>query len=85
MCVRASQLGLLLVIAIFSATGDSTVVPELGGPIFGSSVNPIQTGGGQIIPTNNYWHPQIFSPTGITAQNPFSSLSCLQSFLKVFA
>ena len=35
---------------------------------FGSSVNPIPTGGGQIIPTYYYWPPppQIFSPSGIT-------------------
>ena len=36
-------------------------------PIFGSSVNPIPTGGGQIIPTYYYWPPKIFSPSGITA------------------
>ena len=51
-------------------------MPEPGGPggplappIFGRSVNPIQTGGGQIIPTYYYWHPQCFSPSGITALN----------------
>ena len=33
---------------------------------FVRSVNPIQTGGGQIIPTYYYWHPQIFSPSGIS-------------------
>ena len=26
---------------------------------FGRSVNPIPTGGGQIIPTYYYWHPQM--------------------------
>ena len=31
------------------------------------SCNPIQTGGGQIIPTYYYWPPQFFSPSGITA------------------
>ena len=53
------------------------VMPELGGPggplvppIFGRSVNPIPTGGGQIIPTYYYWHPQCFSPSGITAIFP---------------
>ena len=30
------------------------------------SVNPIPTGGGQIIPTYYYWPPQSFSPSGIT-------------------
>jgi hypothetical protein len=53
----------------------SSVVPEPEGPggplapsIFGRSVNPIRTGGGQIIPTYYYWHwhPQCFSPSGIT-------------------
>ena len=56
-----------------------TVMPEPGGegdrgatgptglPIFGRLVNPIPTGGGQIIPTYFYWHPQIFSPSGIAA------------------
>ena len=52
-------------------------MPELGGgageplapPIFGRSVNPIPTGGGQIIPTYYYWPPQSFSPSGITALN----------------
>ena len=34
----------------------------LGPPSFGS---PIPTGGGQILPTNYYWHPQIFLPFGI--------------------
>ena len=50
-----------------------TVVPEPGGPggplappIFGRSVNPIRTGGGQIIPTYYYWPLQCFSPSGIT-------------------
>jgi hypothetical protein len=51
-------------------------MPEPGGgsqgatapppPIFGRSVNPIPTEGGQIIPTYYYWHPQIFSPSDIT-------------------
>jgi hypothetical protein len=52
------------------------VVPEPGGPggplappIFGRSVNPIPTGGGQIIPTYYYWPPQSFSPSGITASS----------------
>ena len=35
-------------------------------PIFSRSVNPIPTGGGQIMPSNYYWNPQIFSPSGIT-------------------
>ena len=47
-----------------------SVVPEPGGPlappIFGRSVNPIPTGGGQIIPTYYYWPPQCFSPSGST-------------------
>ena len=50
-----------------------TVVPEPGGPggpltppIFGSSVNPILTGGGHIMPTNYHWPPQSFSPSVIT-------------------
>ena len=37
-----------------------------GPPIFGRSVNPIPTGGGQIIPTYYYWPPQSFSPSDIT-------------------
>ena len=43
------------------------VVPEprgpggpLAPPIFGRSVNPIPTGGGQIIPTTYYWPPKVF-------------------------
>ena len=34
--------------------------------IFGRSDNPIPTGGEQIIPTNYYWHPQLFLPSGIS-------------------
>jgi hypothetical protein len=48
-------------------------VPELGGPggplappIFGRAVNPIPTGGGQIIPHLLLLAPQNFSPSGIT-------------------
>ena len=33
--------------------------------IYQRSVNPIPTGGGQIIPTYYYWHPQCFSSSGI--------------------
>ena len=29
-------------------------------PIFGRSVNPILTGGGQIMPTNYHWPPKVF-------------------------
>ena len=43
------------------------VVPELGGPggplapsIFGRSVNPIQNGGGQIMPTITTGPPKVF-------------------------
>ena len=36
-------------------------------PIFSISVNPIPTGGGQIIPTYYYWPPKFFSSSGITA------------------
>ena len=43
--------------------------------IFYRSVNPISTGGGQIIPTYYYWTPpllpQIFSPSGITVLKSF--------------
>ena len=42
-------------------------MPELGGPggplappIFGRSVNPIQTGGGQIMPTITTGPPKVF-------------------------
>ena len=48
---------------------------------------PIPTGGGQIIPTYYYWHPQCFSPSGITAYNlVFSGLkiktkNTIQAFL----
>ena len=57
-------------------------MPEPGGPgappIFGRSVNPIQTGGGQIIPTYCYWPPQCFSPSGITdIYNTYLSLNHL--------
>ena len=44
-----------------------SVVPELGGPggprpppIFGRSVNPIQIGGGQIMPTITTGPPKVF-------------------------
>ena len=40
------------------------VMPELGGPlappIFGRSVNPIPTGGGQIMPTSTTGPPKVF-------------------------
>ena len=36
---------------------------QLAPPFFGSSVNPIPNGGGQIMPANYYWHPQLFSPS----------------------
>ena len=39
----------------------------LAPPIFDSTVNPILTEGGQIMPTNYHWPPQSFSPSGITA------------------
>ena len=49
-----------------------TVVPEpgepggpLAPPIFGRSINPIPTGEGRLSPPI-YWHPQCFSPSGIT-------------------
>ena len=53
------------------------VMPELGGPggplappIVGRSVNPIQTGEGRLSPpTYYYWHPQCFSPSGITVMH----------------
>ena len=35
-------------------------------PIFGRSVNPIPTGGVQILTTLYYLHPQFFSPSSIT-------------------
>ena len=65
-------------------THSITVMPELGGqggqgghwpplPIFGRSVNPILTGGGQIIPIYYYWPLQIFSPSGITASKALAS------------
>ena len=45
----------------------TSVVPELGGPggplappIFGRSVNPIPTGGGQIMPTISTGPPKVF-------------------------
>ena len=41
-----------------------------GGPLSPLNIwqtsNPIPTGGGQIIPTYYYWHPQTFSPSDIT-------------------
>ena len=56
---------------------NSSRFPKATGPqIFGRSVNPIPTGGWQIIPTYYYWHPQYFSPSGITEQcsSPDNSL-----------
>ena len=50
-------------------------MPELGSRgatckfNFLRSVNPIPNRGGPIMPTNYYEHPQIFSPSGITAKN----------------
>ena len=38
----------------------------LAHPIFGRSVNPIPTRGGQIGPTYYYWPLQILTPSGIT-------------------
>ena len=52
---------------MYSDAGTGGARGALAPPIFGSSVNPIPTGGGQIIPTYYYWPPQIFSPSGITA------------------
>ena len=49
------------------------VMPELVGP--GGAIGPpniwqirypYSNRGGQIIPTYHYWHPQCFSPSGIT-------------------
>ena len=37
--------------------------------MFGRSVNPIPIWGGQIMPPDYYWHPQIFSATSITITN----------------
>ena len=58
---------------IQSQKKNRTVMPEPGGPggplappIFGRSVNPIQTGGAQTVPTYYFWPPQYFSPSGIT-------------------
>ena len=34
----------------------------------------LQFQGGQIIPTYYYWHPQIFSPSGITELRTYSSV-----------
>ena len=48
-------------------TGGAIGPPTPPLPIFGRSVNPIPTGGGQIIPIYYYWHPQSFSPSGSTA------------------
>ena len=42
-----------------------SVMPEPA-PIFGRSVKPIPTGGGQIIPTYYHWPPESFSPSSIT-------------------
>jgi hypothetical protein len=52
---------------LHSGAGTGGAGGATGPPIFGRSVNPIQTGGGQIIPTYYYWPPQFFSPSGITA------------------
>ena len=35
----------------------------------------IPTGGGQIIPTYYYWHPQFFSPSGITVNSKLTVFS----------
>ena len=58
--------------SVLMLVASESVMPELGGQgghlppqIFGRSVNPIPTGGGQIMPTNHYWHLQIFSPSDI--------------------
>ena len=58
-----------------------------GGPvahtIFGRSVNPIPTGGGQIIPTYYYWHPQCFSSSGITEIDTTNTLSVITVSCKI--
>ena len=54
------------------------VMPELGGP-GGATGNiqqissPYSNRRGQIIPNYHYWHPQCFSPSGITAASPYYS------------
>ena len=54
-----------------------SVMPEpgmpggpLAPPIFGRSVNPIHTGGGQIFPTYYYWPPNFFH---LPASLPYGS------------
>ena len=64
----------------------TAVVPELGGPggplappIFGRSVNPIQTRGGQIMPTITTGPPKVFhSPASLQG---FFDLCCVSDFL----
>ena len=41
----------------------------LAPPILGRSANPIPTGEGQIMPTNYYWYPKMFSPSSIPDLN----------------
>ena len=47
-----------LVISFLHTTGMQGM--QLVPPFFGNSVNRIPNRGGQIMPTNYYWHPQIF-------------------------
>ena len=44
---------------------ESLVMPERGTQFVADQLNLFQPGG-QILPTLHYWHPQIFSPSGIT-------------------
>ena len=70
------------------------VVPEPGGPggplappIFGKSVNPIPTGGWQIIPTYYYWPPpKVFHlPASLYYVRVFHSSRCYYWATKLLA
>ena len=57
----------------------STVIPDPGGPYFGSTVNPIPTGEGRLFPPKYYyWHPQCFSPSGITEVRTYLRIEPVQ-------
>ena len=66
----------ILIRHFFQARTDPSRPPRVLGSyfigffkIFGRSVNPIPTGGEQIIPTYYYWPPKSFSPSGITVMD----------------
>ena len=58
---------------MLSGAGTGGTGGATGPPIFGRSVNPIQTGGGQIMPTITTGPPKVFHlPAALMLSKPFT-------------